>query len=49
MDNIYTQVAERLNINKKEVEEIYKDYITHVKKKCYPTQKGKYILNNSEN
>lgn len=32
MDNIYTQVAERLNINKKEVEEIYKDYIGHVKK-----------------
>lgn len=31
MEKIYKEVADRLNIDKKEVELIYKDYIQHVR------------------
>ena len=32
MEVIYAEVAKRLNLNKQEVEVIYRDYIYHVKK-----------------
>jgi hypothetical protein len=53
MESIYKEVAERLNVDKKLVEDIYRDYVTHLRKEMvarperemYLEKFGKFVPN----